>query len=135
MAGLYLDENGPVVPAFMIDAVMINGAKKSKEGPTAKSGCFCPEHAKLVYDGPRTANELWADECFRFSRRVRIGQASVQRMRPIFEKWSAEIVLQYEDTLVNLSRIDTWMAVAGTQVGLGDWRPQYGRFTVERLNG
>jgi hypothetical protein len=135
MAGLYLDEAGPIIPSFLIDAMVVNGAKKSKEGPSAKSGCFCPKHAKLEYDGPRSVNELWECETFRFSRRVRVGQASVQRMRPIFESWSAEVTLQYEDTLANLSRIDAWMAVAGTQVGIGDWRPQYGRFTVERLNG
>jgi len=135
IAGLYLDENGPIIPSFVIDSVVVNGAKKSKEGQSAKSGCFCLKHARLDYDGPRTVNELWADERFRFSKKVRVGQASVQRMRPIFTDWSTIITLQYEDTLVNLSRVDAWLDAASTQVGLCDWRPQYGRFTVERLNG
>ncbi len=56
-------------------------------------------------------------------------------MRPIFNDWSAILTLQYEDTLVNLARVDAWLDAAGTQVGIGDWRPQYGRFTVARLNG
>ena len=135
MAGLYLGENGPIIPAYMIDALIINGAKKSKEGMTAKSGCFCLEHAKLEYKGPRTANDLWADENFHFARIVRIGQSRVSRMRPIFNEWSATITLHVEDTMVNTARVDEWLNAAGTQVGLGDWRPQYGRFTVERLNG
>jgi hypothetical protein len=135
MAGLYLDESGPIIPAFMADALVVNGAKKSKEGMTAKSGCFCLEHAKLEYSGPRTAVELWEDEQFRFSAIVRVGQARVSRMRPIFREWSAVLTLHVEDTMVNIARVDEWLSAAGTQVGVGDWRPQYGRFTAQRLNG
>lgn len=135
LAGLYLDERGPIIPSYVVDALVINGAKKSKEGMTAKSSCFCLEHAALEYDGPRTANELWSDERFRFSFPVRVGMAKVQRMRPIFNDWNCVVSLQYEDTLINLSRLDTWLDVAGTQVGLCDWRPQHGRFTSARMDG
>jgi hypothetical protein len=135
LSGLYLDETGPIIPAFVIDAVVINGAKKSKEGQVAKSGCFSLQHAKLEYDGPRSAAELWADDRFRFGVNVKVGQSKVPRMRPIFREWSAVITLSTEDTLVNEARVYEWLAAAGTQVGVGDWRPQYGRFTVERLNG
>ena len=135
MAGLYLDENGPIVPAFMIDALIVNGAKKSKEGQVAKSGCFCLQHARLEYDGPRTPDELWADEVFHFAAIVRVQQSRVSRMRPIFHNWSAVVTLNIEDTMVNVARVDEWLTAAGTQVGIGDWRPQYGRFTVERMNG
>lgn len=135
MAGLYLNEDGPILPSYLIDAMVINGAKKSKEGTLAKSSCFCLEHASLMYDGPRTAAELWDDEYFRFSKLVRIRNVRVVRMRPIFNEWSAIITLNIEDTLVNPSRIDEWLTAAGIQVGLCDWRPQYGRFTAARLNG
>jgi len=135
MAGLYMNETGPIIPAHVVDALIINAAKKSREGPTAKSGCFCLEHAPLEYEGPRTADELWKDETFRFSSIVRVQSARVARMRPIFNKWSVVISLHVEDSLVNPTRIDEWLNVAGTQVGIGDWRPQYGRFTAERLNG
>lgn len=135
MAGLYLSDQGPILPAFVIDSLTINGAKKSKEGMTAKSGCFCLEHARLEYTGPRTANELWDDESFRFSALVRVGMARVSRMRPIFHEWAATVNLHVEDTMVNVARVDEWLIAAGTQVGLCDWRPQYGRFTAVRLNG
>jgi len=135
MAGLYLNEKGPIIPADVIDAVVINGAKKSKEGLVAKAGCYCEGHAELEYNGPRKAVDLWNEEDFRFSTKVRVGMASVQRTRPIFRNWSAVITLNIEDSMVNLARVDEWLKVAGTQVGVGDWRPKYGRFTVERLNG
>lgn len=134
-AGLYMGEDGPIIPAYMTDSLIVNAAKKSKEGPIAKSGCFCLEHAPLQYEGPRTAAELWEMEQFRLSAIVKVGQARVSRMRPIFRDWSATISLHIEDTLVNPARVGEWLAVAGTQVGIGDWRPQHGRFTAKLVNG
>lgn len=133
LASLYMDKNGPVIPANMIDAMTVMAAKKSKEGQVAKSGCFCLNVARLDYEGPRTVEALWADENFRFSAIVRVGMARVARMRPIFRDWSAEVRLHIEPTLVNVARVDEWLRVAGSQIGIGDWRPQYGRFTAERL--
>jgi hypothetical protein len=135
LAGLYLGQDGPVIPAFVVDSLLVNAAKKSRDGMKAKSGCFCLEPAKLEYDGPRDAESLWADESFRFSAIVRVQSARVARMRPIFNDWSAIITLNFEDSIINIGSLDDWMHVAGTQVGVGDWRPQYGRFTAERLNG
>ena len=133
LAGLYMTEAGPAIPQEVLDAALIAGAKKSKEGQVAKSACYTVKPALLVYDGPRDAEGLWADERFQFSRPVRVGMARVMRMRPVFEKWSAEIELTYEASLINLSRVDAWLNDAGTQVGICDWRPQHGRFTAERL--
>lgn len=135
MGSLYLDKDGPIIPAHVIDGMVLNAAKKSKEGPTAKSAVFCLEHARLEYEGPRSADGLWEDDNFRFASLVRVQSSRVVRTRPIFNEWSTVITLQVEDTLVNPARVDEWMNAAGTQVGLGDWRPQHGRFTAERLNG
>lgn len=132
MAGLYMAADGPVIPQNMIDAVLIAGAKKSKEGQIAKGGVFCTGHARLEYDGPRAADELWADERFRFASIVRVQSARVERMRPRFEEWSTVISVSFEPSIVNQGRLLDWLTVAGTQVGLGDWRPQHGRFVVER---
>lgn len=134
-ASLYMGQDGPVLPPNMIDALIVNAAKKSKEGPSAKSGCFCLNVNRLDYDGPRTVETLWADERFHFSAIVRAGTSGgrVSRMRPIFREWTADVRLNVEDGTVNLARVDEWMRIAGTQIGVGDWRPQYGRFTVERL--
>lgn len=133
MAGLYLSTDGPYLPAHMIDAVLINGAKKSKEGITAKSAAFCSGPALLQYNGPRDAEALWQDENFRFSVPVRVGNARVIRTRPKFDNWSAIITIDFEPSLVNEARIDDWLNKAGSQIGLGDWRPQHGRFYVQRL--
>ena len=133
LAGLYLSADGPIIPNTVIDGMTVRAAMKMKEGPVAKSGVFCLDHARLGYAGPRQPDELWADERFRFAANVRVGQARVMRMRPKFDEWSAVVSLNIEDTLVNPAQVDRWMTIAGTQVGIGDWRPQYGRFVAARL--
>ena len=130
LGSLYMDEHGPILPDFMIEATMLNAAKKTKEGPLAKSGLFCTEHAPLIYDGPRSATELWNDDRFHFSSMVRVGQSKVSRMRPIFPSWGAIIKLSYEDGIISEGRINEWVVTGGLQVGLGDWRPRYGRYTL-----
>lgn len=135
LAGMYMGPNGPVIPAPNIDAMVLNAAKKTREGQLAKAGAFCIEDAAMEYDGPRDVEELWKDERFRHVAIVRVGTARVARTRPVFKEWSAVVKINFEETVVNIAQIDQWMQTAGTQVGLGDWRPQHGRFTAKRLNG
>ncbi len=134
LGGLYLNEQGPVIPANVIDATLTNAARKMKEGQLAKSGLFCVAHATLVYDGPRTANLLWADERFRDQQIVKVnGKSSILRTRPIFSQWQTTVELSIEDGVINPARVTDWMHIAGTLIGFLDWRPRYGRFESERL--
>lgn len=132
-AGLYINDDGPVIPANVVDACIIDAAKKNREGVLAKSGFFTVGSAPLEYDGPRTAAELWQDERFRLSVPVRVQTARVIRTRPIFNEWALTCTVQYEDSVVNAATVAGWFNVAGTLVGLGDWRPRYGRFQAQRL--
>lgn len=133
LAGLYMGKDGPILTSMMVDACVIKGAMKTKDGVTAKSGFFTVEDARLEYDGPRTGDELWKLPQFRLSVPVRVGQARVIRTRPIFNDWSAVVTVQYEDGVVNPATVISWFTVAGSLVGLGDWRPRFGRFQAKRL--
>lgn len=128
-AGLYLGADGePVLPARLLEAAITDGARKSKLGKLALAGVIVEKHARLQYDGPRTASELFEDEGFRFAVPVRVGQQKVIRTRPIFHKWSAEIEVSYLADVIGLRDLMTAIRSAGSLSGLGDWRPRYGRF-------
>ena len=129
-AALYMGQDGPVIPAQCIDAMVTEAAKKQRKGKDAKAAVYCPDHASLSYDGPRTLDELWADERFRFVTNVRVQTARVVRTRPMFNDWTATIALNFEDGMVNPAELDQWMVIAGNGIGIGDWRPRYGRFEV-----
>jgi hypothetical protein len=139
LAALYLDEDGNViVPAENIAALILAAAKKQREGPVAKSGIMITEHAQLDYDGrmngngrPLTPDEMWEDGRFTFTKLVRVQSSRVSRTRAILNDWTAIVNVEYEDTLTNERQVDQWMDIAGTQIGLLDWRPRYGRFDAD----
>jgi hypothetical protein len=128
---LYLGEDGsPIIPADCIEACLIEGAKKIRRGPEAKSGVICMKHSQLEYDGPRTDKELWEDKRFVIAVGVRIQRNRIIRTRPMFPNWSADVHLEYEDSVLNASDVREFAVKAGQLVGLCDWRPRYGRFSV-----
>lgn len=133
-AGLYIDEDrGPVIPGENIEATIYNAAKITKEGKIAKSACFVPKAAVLQYDGPRDADSLWKDDRFRNCVGVKVGMSRIMRTRPIFKDWSAIVEVEYEDSVVNEEQVERWVNSGGTQIGLCDWRPKFGRFTAEKV--
>ena len=132
LGGLYIDKTlGIVIPADNIEAAIIKAAMKSKLGPVAKTGMFVDKHSKLIYDGPQVPEKLWKDKDFVLQKLVVIQRSRILRTRPIFNEWSLETVVSYADSIVDESQLDGWMQIAGSQVGLCDWRPRYGRFSVK----
>ena len=99
-------------------------------GKQAAVGLYVVRNFPIQYDGPRDPNELWKDERFRSQELVSVGQARVMRTRPIFEEWAAEVSFEVDTEFVNVEDANLWMAVAGRECGLMDWRPKYGRFEV-----
>src|ERR1700760_417784 len=73
LAGLYMGPKGPIIPAVMLEANLVRGARKTKTGQLVEAGVICDQHAILEYDGPRTGEELFANDKFRLSVPVRIG--------------------------------------------------------------
>lgn len=128
--GLYMDDDGPIIPGVMVEAAIRSGAKKTREGKDVQSAVFTDGDFRLEYDGPRTAEELVDDPKFRDETMVNVQKNKILRTRPRFDEWSAEISVQYEDTVVQESKLDEWITTAGLQCGIGDWRPRYGRFEV-----
>jgi len=130
---LYLFGGAPCIPGYVMEGCLIGrggAARKQKMGKEAAAGLYVTDDFLLEYDGPKDPKELWKVEEFRFKAPVKVGQARVMRTRPIFREWAASVVVEVDDELVNPEDVRAWMAVAGRQVGLMDWRPKCGRFTV-----
>lgn len=130
LGGLYMGADGPCIPGELIEAALIAAAKKSKRGAQAKVGLLSDGLHPLEYDGPREPDALWADEKFRLVAGVRVGQARVMRTRPIFRDWSAEIFVDFLPGQLNRGEVAEMVRMAGEIIGLGDWRPRFGRFGV-----
>lgn len=128
--GLYVSDGEPCLPAEMIEAALIRGAMKEKRGPAAKAGLLVENNARLDYDGPRDPTALWADERFRLRVPVKVTNVRVMRTRPKFDGWSAAVEVKFLPALLNEKEVRGFLIAAGEQIGIGDWRPRFGRFTV-----
>lgn len=128
--GLYISGGEPCIPAEMIEAALVKGAMKEKRGPAAKAGILVENNARLEYEGPRDPSALWEDSRFRLRVAAKVGMGKVMRTRPRFDGWSANLVVKFLPSLLNAKEVKDFLITAGEQVGIGDWRPRFGRFVV-----
>jgi hypothetical protein len=135
--GLYIDADaGPYIPADNIWRCLYDAAKKHKKGPRIKEGIFVSTDVNpLGYQGPRDIDGLWKDENFRHMASVKVGTSRTMRCRPMFTEWRTEADGILDIAVLDLAELAQIVETAGTVIGLGDWRPRYGRFdaTVEKL--
>lgn len=135
--GLYLDPDvGPYVPSDNIWRSLYDGAKKHKLGVKVKEGVIFSEPVNpLSYKGPRDQDGLWKDENFRHFASVKVGMQRVMRCRPVFRQWSTEANGILDPNVLDFEELITVANTAGMIIGLGDYRPRYGRYraTVEKI--
>jgi hypothetical protein len=82
--GLYVDSAGPYLPGANIEKCLVEGARVTRQGKQVERGLFVTDNeVPLLYDGPRTADGLWADESFRSMMAVKVGTSRVMRCRPM----------------------------------------------------
>jgi hypothetical protein len=133
-AGLYLNQDlKPMIPGYVIEAALVAAAKKKKMGRDALSGMFCDGGFELKYKGNSDLTKLMKDENFRLVVPVNVQRAKIMRTRPKFDEWSAVVTINYDDEVLTESQMVDFMQICGTNVGICDWRPRYGRFVAEKL--
>lgn len=130
---LYFDaEIGPYIPGKNVKELLRSAATKQRRGEDIKRSLVIPDYRiPLVYDGPRLAEELWA-EGFRYTTMVAnagAGSGRVERTRPCFERWSLRCQLAFDPDDLDLSLIE-WVVERSQKYGLGDYRPEFGAFSA-----
>lgn len=133
LGGLYYDSVvGPYIPDDNLWRALYDAAKKTKRGVKVKEGLFISSPVNpLGFSGPRDAEKLWADENFRHFASAKVGQVRVTRCRPQFRDWTVEADGILDTAILELDELKQITETAGQLVGLGDWRPRFGRFTAE----
>lgn len=130
--GLYIDaDRGPYVPGQNVEAVLFRAASRFKLMSALRAAMLIPGTVHpLIYRGPRDAEGLWTDKAFVHRASVKVGTSRVIRTRPIFAKWQVEVSGELNTDEIDPERFEQIADVAGRLVGLGDWRPRFGRFDV-----
>jgi hypothetical protein len=127
---------GPVIPSDNIEKCIRIGAQKSRRGKDVEAVVLCTEpEIVLEYDGPRDRDKMWANkEKFVFRKPVKVnnGKSTVIRVRPMFPTgWRIKFSLMFDEHILGGEALKTANLDAGALVGLCEWRPKFGRFTVE----
>jgi hypothetical protein len=134
IGSLYLSEDGkPVIPSDNIERCIQLGAQKKRMGKDVAAAVLCSDaEYPLQYDGPKDPAEMYKSIRFVNRKSVAVQNSRVMRVRPMIPTgWVLVFELEYDESVINEKAIIDAMQDAGSLIGLGDWRPKFGRFTVE----
>lgn len=134
---LYKNKEGHIVVPGKNIIACIKGAgsdfkmggkgKKTYKGYIESGLEVCPEEPLLVHNGYKLD-----------IRPVKLGRGRIPRVRPIFDEWGVNFTLRVIDPLLIDSNqtgaiLREILESAGEHMGLGDYRPLFGRFEVEKF--
>lgn len=131
------DELGLYVPTDNLDAMLIEGAKKRRLGPKAKSGMFVDAEYGIPIQNPpgmprnTDLEGMRKHASFRFRRAAAINKAKVMVTRVMVPTgWKITFTIEFDESLLNERNVDEMLTDAGKEVGVGTYRPKFGRFIV-----
>lgn len=133
VGGCYWREGiGFYIPGQNLDACLIAAAKLQKLGVKFKQGVqVVDDELVLERVAEKTPDELWENLDRVDCRGVKVGSAKIMRYRPIFRQWSTSATVAFNPDVVSESDVRKAITDAGALIGLGDYRPRFGRFNVE----
>jgi hypothetical protein len=131
--GLYIDPDiGPFLPGQNVERCLLDAARISRAGKSIERGVFITTDVNPVaYVGPRDRDGLWGDRNFRHTALARVQSSRIARTRPVFPSWMIEADGDLDTSILSIESLSEIAVTAGSMVGLGDWRPRFGRFTAE----
>lgn len=124
---------GPFIPSLNIERAIVEAAKMDRGvWKTVQSAILImQQEPQVIYKGPREPEELYADPDFVSIMMVRVQAARVARCRPIFPTWAIECDLELDTSMLDEGKFRSYIEEAGRTKALGDYRPRFGRFSVE----
>jgi len=123
------------IPADNIDAMLVQGAKGVRLAPKFKAGVICDSgDFPLEWAGPQTFEKMIGNQEFEHRCPVIIGKMRVIKVRPILKPgWKLKISISVAEEVINPKEVAKVLVICGSLVGLGDWRPKFGRFSVDDI--
>jgi len=135
MSSLYWDDSmGVYMPVQNVRKSLIEGARQNKLGKHIERGVvFMDSKLPLEYPGLRDREKMFDDGNFVDARTVVVSRSRLVRYRPIFHEWSFEAEVIFDESVIDKRDILMCWANGGRLIGLGDFRPMYGRYEVEEV--
>lgn len=118
------------IPAENVRRSLVGGAKATRQGTQADRAInLIVAAVPLVYEGPRSAEELWQAGKFAYTRMMRGSSGASPTTYPIFREWALTVSLDLDESVLSLRDCTAIAEKAGRAEGLGACRKQgYGRY-------
>lgn len=132
IAGCY-HNGGWYLPSANIEAMLLASAKHFKLGTTIKQALLVPDDGTFNFDDEKLKPEdLFKVEEYVDQRTVKIGTSKTIRTRPIFPKWKSVFTCWLDTDKMDVEQLVQIVENAGKYVGIGDYRPRFGKFTITK---
>ena len=132
--GIYADEKGPYVPSEWVESVIRDGAKIVRRGKDITAAMYCTEDRFHLEGFPKAKSVRALYEAGHSDYRpVVVTGKKVMRSRPRFNTWELHFAVTFNDAVLNPDVVEEAIQNAGLLKGLGDYRPKYGRFKLEKF--
>jgi len=132
---MYRDEDGCYIPSTWIEAMLVNAGKRVKKG----IGTY-REDMKTVIVEPQKIPLLKKENGERYKTYdemlvvpVVVQRQRIPRARPQFNSWKAKFDIIFDHEIISVEALKKILEIGGKMVGIGDWRPKYGRFKVTKF--
>lgn len=140
----YADADGNIFqPSTHFEGAMVKAAVnykiQGKRGKTYKdlfsAAVFVtPEQIPHGVKVPQECTTDGDEPLYLDVRPVVVNRARVVRIRPTFKPgWKLDFTIEVIDDSINAELINDVLTLAGKTVGVGDFRPKFGRFMVTRF--
>ncbi|HEV8189479.1 MAG TPA: hypothetical protein VGP83_17120 [Pyrinomonadaceae bacterium] len=123
------------IPGENVAALLAFAGAKSRRKQAFTAGILIEGDFPLQLASSLSIPEIFAKPGYRLIEGVRVGNSRVMRTRAIFRSWKLPLRIQYLPQLLNPREVDETLILGGQIGGLGDYRPKYGRFSVENVAG
>lgn len=121
---------GVAIPSENLRRSLIEAAKQSRLAPTVLRALLVTVAAiPLIYDGPRTPQELWDAGEWHLTRMIRSKSGASPTTYPMFREWAVRVPFELDESVLSLRDLQEVSERAGRIEGLGASRKQgYGRY-------
>lgn len=131
LGAVYADKDGyPVLPIDNFLACLTKAARLFRLGQKVAAGVYVMDGSRLRFNGSgegQTVEQLADNPDYQHRKRTKRG---VIAHRPIFQSWSAEFDVMFDDEIIDREDFDMILETAG-KVGIGAWTARFGKFDAE----
>ena len=134
LLSMYVEKDQVTMPIGAFRKALETAARKLKQGTQVREGMIV-ESVAFTHEHAHLGDVMEIARAAMFSAPVFVQGKRIERVRAKFDDWSAVVVVDCDESLIDQFQLETWVGIAGKRIGVGDWRPEksgtYGRFSAE----